>query len=299
MVEVPEQPIELETADGEHLVGTLFGRLGGDGGEVPDVGVGPVVLLPALGTPARVYAEAAAELAGCGIPAVTIDLRGTGRSKPPPARGRDWGFDAHLRGDLPALQAWLEHCGATSPVWAGHSYGGHLAAAHLAQRPQSGRALLLLATSDIGFRHWGTGAAPILAVTQFFALVSVLCGYFPGRRLGFGRPAARQVILDWARWARSGRFRGSDGADFQPSLAALRKPVLSISFADDRRMARRAAVDAFAARLEGCEVERWHLEPSEIGRERVGHFGFLSAARPLWERVADWLRAHAAPAERG
>jgi predicted alpha/beta hydrolase len=187
------------------------------------------------------------------------------------------------------VRDWLRERRAGEPVWAGHSYGGHLAAAHVAAHPRGDAALILLASSDIGFRHWGTSALGILGTTQLCAALAALLGYFPGHKLGMGRPIARTVIFDWARWARTGRFRGSDGTDYGRLLSAASARVLSISFTDDQRMARRSAVDALARRFGNAEVTRWHLTPEEVGRAKVGHFGFLEEAEGFWRRIGEWV----------
>lgn len=252
------------------------------------------VLLPALGTPARAYRHLGSALAREGMPTLSVDLRGAFTDGPRPSRTNDWGFDAHLRSDLDTIEHWLEQRGA-HPIWIGHSYGGHLAAARVSEDGGCARAVVMLATSELGFRHWGAAAPAILAATQSFDLAARVLGRFPGRAVGWGGDVARGVIRDWARWARSGRFRGSDGRDLGVRLRAIEVPVLSVSFADDHLMGRRSAVDAFAARFAPGICERWHLTAREVkadGSEhrRVGHFGFLRDAEPFWQRLAGWLQ---------
>ncbi len=53
----------------------------------PDDGTSPIVLiLPAMGVPARYYRHFAAELHAAGFAVLALDLRGNGDSTPPPSR---------------------------------------------------------------------------------------------------------------------------------------------------------------------------------------------------------------------
>ena len=278
------ETVRVKTEDGAVLVMTHFRDEGARASQSA-----PLVILPALGTKARTYRHMAAWFAAQGRQVFVPDLRGTGESKPPPRRDLDWGFDAHLDHDLSAILKQVEAINGTLPILAGHSYGGHLAAAYLAKHPCSARALALLACAEISWRLWGAVAPGILLTTQTFAVISRVLGYFPGQHLGWGCPIARTVILDWARWCRSCKFRGTDGTDYGAALAGISAPVLSVSFEDDRRLGRRSAVHGFASRFKNAELSRWHLSPQELSKRSVGHFGFLREAEPFWVRLESWL----------
>ena len=278
------ETVRVETADSAALVMTHFRDEGAGASQSA-----PLVILPALGTKARTYRQMAAWFATQGREVFVPDLRGTGESKPAPRRGLDWGFDAHLDRDLSAILMQVETHTGTLPILAGHSYGGHLAAAYLAKHPGSAQALALLACAEISWRLWGAIAPGILLTTQTFALISRILGYFPGQNLGWGCPIAKTVILDWARWCRTCKFRGTDGTDYGAALAGISAPVLSVSFEDDRRLGKKSAVDGFASRFKNAERSRWHLSPKELSKPSVGHFGFLRDAEPFWVRLASWL----------
>ncbi|MGB0213322.1 MAG: alpha/beta hydrolase, partial [Algiphilus sp.] len=63
---------------------------------------GRVLVLPALGVPARFYGRLAEQLAARGLEVAVLELRGTGESPLTPARHCDFGFRELLDEDIPA-----------------------------------------------------------------------------------------------------------------------------------------------------------------------------------------------------
>ena len=252
----------------------------------------PVVLvLPALGAPARAYRRMTTHLAGRGLPVATADLRGSGASIPLPRRGVDFGVDDHLERDLPAL---LAHLGAAFPkrpvVVIGHSLGGHLGAFTAARRPAALAGLVLLTVAKVDRRQFPV-AGPIL-FNLFRGLARTL-GYVPGQRLGFGAPVARTLAIEWARWGLRSRYVDIAGRDLEAGFDTLALPVLSVAFTDDRRMGPRAACDAFNALLPAERLTAWRISPEEAGVARLDHMAHLRGAPVVWDRIADWLLATA------
>lgn len=252
----------------------------------------PILLIfPAMGAPAKAYFGFAAHMAARGYPTIAVDPRGSGASPPRPSRRRDHGVDAHLDHDWPAVVAWArERHGDRPLVLIGHSFGGHLSSLYMGLNPGLVQALVLLATSDLNPRNWGFPGGLVVRLNfAVFALIARALGYLPGHRLGWGAPIARQVILDWAGWGLSARYRGSRGQDLDAALGQIGAPVLAISFHDDTRLGPKRAIDVFCARLSAAAITRWHLAPGDLGRERVGHFGHLKECEQLWDRIDAWL----------
>ena len=278
----------VETADGWSLAVTAFESAESAISEITK----PLVLFfPAMGASARNYSEAAAALAAGGCTAVTVDPRGVGQSGSAPSRHIDYGIDAFLEHDWPAVTAWARQRYPGRPlVLLGHSLGGMVSALYAGLAPDRVDGLVLLTTPHVHYRHW---PAPVgwLVWCNFviFAAVARLMGYLPGQRLGWGSPVARQVVLDWARWGTTGRYQSQSAGENDQLLARVAAPVLSISFSDDRNYGLRGAVDGFCKRLESADVSRWHLDPDEVGRQRVGHFGHLRDCPQLWQRILEWL----------
>ncbi len=116
----------IEVADGVHLTADTWlpqsaGRL-------------PFLLVHGLASNARMWDGVAAHLVANGHPAVTVDLRGHGRSSKP-----DGPYDVPaVAADLAAL---IEHLGIDRPVAAGQSWGGNVVLELAARRPDAVRGI--------------------------------------------------------------------------------------------------------------------------------------------------------------
>ena len=66
-------------------------------------------------------------------------------------------------------------------------------------------------------------------------MVTALCGYYPGKRLGFAGREARRLMRDWARSSKTGCYENYlGGGDSEHGLAEFPKPVLGIELSEDR-----------------------------------------------------------------
>jgi predicted alpha/beta hydrolase len=266
----------------------------------PDPGTGPVlVLLPAMGVPARYYRPFAEALYGQGFAVVAADLRGNGASTPRPGRASRYGY-AELVGDIAAIRDLLcerdgvDHvdCAQGVParplLLAGHSLGGQLALLHAALTGGAGLAGLVLLTAAPPY--WRDYPAPVryglLPYAQGIGAASTLLGVWPG--WGFGGRQARRVMTDWAATARDGRFRPVDGVDPEPAIAELKTPVLAVSVEPDKFIPR-AVVDSFVARLAAAPVEREHYTAEHLGAP-VDHFKWVRASGPIAARTAEFAK---------
>jgi len=90
----------------------------------------PFVLVHGLASNARMWDGVAARLAAAGVPALTVDLRGHGRSSKPDG---SYGVRA-VAADLAAL---IERLALDRPVVAGQSWGGNVAVELAARHPDA------------------------------------------------------------------------------------------------------------------------------------------------------------------
>jgi predicted alpha/beta hydrolase len=250
-----------------------------------------LLIFPAMGAPARAYHRVAEAFEQKGYPVVAVDSRGTGESKPTPSRRVDYGMDAYLYADWPAVVDWVRRRYPDRRlILFGHSLGGQLSALYSGLHPGHEDALILLASGSADYRNWDVpyrwGA---WALYRSFCLLSRAFGYLPGQRVGWGCAIARTVVKDWARWGMTGRYVGTRGEEWDSLFGRVTIPVLAISFSDDRILAPRRSVDDLIRRLRHAALTRWHLTPSELGRKTVGHFGSLKGGDLLWEKVHGWL----------
>lgn len=278
---IAPSPVEVTTKDGWRLKASLFEPPGGK--PVKSV----IVILPAMGAHARPYRFMASYLAACGHAVITLDPRGHGQSLPHPKRGVDYGIDHFLKQDIPAILAFArQRFSGRSVALLGHSLGGHLAAMYMAENPGAADLLITLTTTHVSFKKLDFR---ILVLFLGFSLMARILGYVPGQYVGWGTPMARRQVLDWARWGLSDRFSGTDGRDIEPFMAKLEKPLLSIGFTDDRRLAPPHGIDHFNDLLKSCDLTRWSISPDDIGVEALGHFGHLRCGEKVWADMDRWI----------
>jgi predicted alpha/beta hydrolase len=248
-----------------------------------------VLIWPAMAVKASYYAPFRAQLAELGIASVTADLRGQGESGPRPDRRSRHGYHELASRDWPALVAAArERFGAGVPLYLmGHSIGGQISVLYAAREPKGVDGLIFVAAGSVDFRGFpGAAGLRVLLSTQLAAVIARLWGYFPGHRLGFAGRQPAPLIRDWARIARTGRFRPS-GADmvYEEEFASIRLPVLAVSVAGDT-LAPPTAVDRLCAVLPSAVVERWHFEPD--GGGRVDHVRWARKGAPIAARIRAW-----------
>jgi predicted alpha/beta hydrolase len=118
-------------------------------------------------------------------------------------------------------------------------------------------------------------------------------GYLPLSWLTRGQDVPAGMALQWAEWGRDPRYLlKSPLAEDGHALAGLAIPLRSYAFTDDEEFAPVAAVDALLAWYSAARVERKVVAPGDLGRARIGHFGWLKDdfRDSLWTEMADWLR---------
>ena len=282
------EPLPVAARDGHPLAADLF---------TPESSPDAAVLIaPAMGVPRRFYAPFAAHLAGAGLAALTLDLRGTGGSR----RGRLRGFEASLHGwgelDLAgAVDALAARFPGKPLLWVGHSAGGQLLG--LVDDRRLAAALLVGAQSG-HWRLWRGFGRAVMAALWWVAIPAVVkvVGYLPLSRLSRGEDVPAGVALEWAAWGRHRDYILSyAGARGGMGFARFSGPIRSYAVADDR-YAPPAAVEALLEAFSRARGELRVVTPGEVGVARLGHFGFFRPRHEptLWAEAAAWLRTAAA-----
>ncbi len=120
-------------------------------------------------------------------------------------------------------------------------------------------------------------------------VATALCGYFPGARLRKVGDLPRGVIEQWRRWCLNKDYAVGDGEQVRAQFAAVRTPIVSLSFQDDELMSARNTESIHGFYVNASRTMK-RIAPQEIGARRIGHFGFFRAAfeQSLW-------RAHLLP----
>lgn len=281
------QALEITCRDGVRLHGHLWRAADG-------AAAGTVVINPATGVLARYYHRYARFLAGHGFDVLTYDYRGIGASRPGRLAGcgyrwRDWGerdFDAVLR--------FLAQRAFVAPLLVvGHSVGGFLPGL-----AESAPLVERMLTVGAQYAWWGDYAATqrlqlVLKWHVAMPILTLLCGYFPGRRLGWLEDLPAGVANEWS--FRGPRFERShprrERASVLARMAAFTAPILAVAVTDDP-LGTPAAIRRTLAYYTGARRAVATLKPADYGREGIGHFGLFhdSHAAGFWTDSLRWLR---------
>jgi predicted alpha/beta hydrolase len=253
----------------------------------------PVVIInAATSVRCRHYSRFADYLYTNGFDVITFDYRGIGESRSGSLRGfkaswSDWGvldFEAMLQ------RAQREFPGQPIDV-VGHSFGG--CAAGLGA---SGALIRRIVTVGAQFAYWRDYAAN--GRWRMFAkwhvlmpLVTALCGYFPGKRMGWLEDTPAGVVRDWGMPTPKYETRPSGRALEVLPFARVKAQLLAISITDDP-FGTVAAIERLLSYFHNSERTHLRIAPEDIGEKTVGHFAFFRSEYQdrLWPIALCWLR---------
>ena len=237
------------------------------------------------------YARFADYLFSHGLDVMLFDYRGIGVSRHGSLRGfeaswSDWGTL-----DFEALVQRAQREFPEQPInVVGHSFGG--CAAGLAA---SGQVIRHLVTVGAQFAHW-RDYAPAQRWQMFakwhavMPLFTRLCGYFPGKRLGWLEDTPAGVVKDWS--ALSARYERLPSARYHAALpfASVNAKTLAISLSDDP-FGTVAAIERLLSYFSASARTHLRIKPEDIGEAAIGHFAFFHSRfqSSLWPIVLEWL----------
>ncbi|MBP5967019.1 MULTISPECIES: alpha/beta fold hydrolase [Pseudomonas] len=288
--ELQGDPLKETAADGFALGGFTWRHA------LPDIQRPVVIINAATSVRCRHYSRFAAYLFANGFDVITYDYRGIGESRPGSIKGlnaswTDWGaldFEAMLR------RAQREFPGQPIDV-VGHSFGG--CAAGLSE---SGQVIRRLVTVGAQFAYW-RDYTPEQRWRMFgkwhllMPLLTLFCGYFPGKRLGWLEDTPAGVVRDWstptARYERRPSGRAMLARTGQLPFANVRAQTLAISISDDP-YGTIAAIERLLSYFSHAPKTHLRIAPQDIGEQQVGHFAFFRSAyqATLWPIALNWLQ---------
>jgi predicted alpha/beta hydrolase len=110
--------------------------------------------------------------------------------------------------------------------------------------------------------------------------------FYP-HRLGFGGTEAAQLMREWGKLARRGRFVTAD-LDAEGALGGVRTHTLVVSIEGDW-MAPRSAVDHLVRKLRGAPLERVHLASDSADPRSLDHFRWAKFPDAVVDVVDRWI----------
>lgn len=249
---------------------------------------GAMLIAPAIGVPQSYYASFARWAASQGLLVATFDYRGIGDSAPASLRGFQASVFDWARLDAQAvLDALAARAPETPVTWVGHSMGGQLLP--FLERGERIERAITVAT---GSGYWRENSPPLKRrVWLLWYLVAPitlpLFGYFPGRRLNMVGDLPRPLMAQWRRWCLHPDYVAGVEPGAAERYAAVRTPIVSLSFTDDEMMSARNT-EAIHDLYLNAPQKRLRLSPREAGLARIGHFGFFRQEhrQALW---STWL----------
>lgn len=257
----------------------------------PAVPNGKVILIgSATAVHQKFYAPLATYLTTEDFTVYTFDYRGIGNSRPASLKAfhasmQDWG-----RLDLDAMIDYIKNRHRILKlVYIGHSVGGQLLA--LTPKSRLFHKIVLIGAQLSYWKLWPfwSRLPTFLLMQGVMPVVTLLFGYYPGRKLKLFHDLPKGVALEWALWCRSPN--GLLGHHSDDVLKDLHMPLLAYSFSDDL-IAPKKAVDALLQRYEGVHLDRKHYAPAELGMNHIGHFGFFKSEHQgiFWTQLLAWLK---------
>lgn len=241
-----------------------------------------ILLANAMCVRQEYYAAFARFLAGNGIHVLTFDYAVPNTD----VTVNDWTQD---------LAAMLVEARKPAPylplLFMGHSLGGQLIGVTPGNEAVQAS---LHVTAGSGYYRFND-RMPVLVRALWFVympLFTPIFGYFPGKALRAVGDLPRGVTWQWRRWCLDPDYLLSeDGA--RESYARFNAPILSYSFEDDD-INTKPGIDHLHSSY--SNVIRRHVHPRDVGRQRIGHFGFFNerCREPLWTDALAWLRHEAA-----
>jgi predicted alpha/beta hydrolase len=293
LAELQSEPFREKAADGFVLGGFTWRHA------LPDLQRPVVIINAATSVRCRHYSRFAAYLFANGFDVIIFDYRGIGESRPDSMKGleaswTDWGsqdFEAMLK------RAQREFPGQPIDV-VGHSFGG--CAAGLGE---SGQIIRRLVTVGAQFAYW-RDYAPEQRWRMFgkwhvlMPLLTLVCGYFPGKRLGWLEDTPAGVVRDWstpaAHYERRPSGRRMLAKNAKLPFANVRAQTLAISISDDP-YGTIPAIERLLDYFSNAGKTHLRIEPQDIGEQQVGHFAFFRSAyqATLWPIALTWLQTGA------
>jgi predicted alpha/beta hydrolase len=295
------EPFTVQAADGRAINGFFWRHSGASRGTTP-----VVIINPATSVRCRFYFRFAVFLFEHGLDVIAYDYRGIGESRPATLRGFDACWIDWGRLDFDAVLGHAERSFSGQPILVvAHSVGGFVLGL-----AESNHLIRRVFTVGAQYAYWRDYAAD--SRLRMFAkwhvampLLTMLFGYFPGRRLGWLEDTPKGIVRDWVfsrkrfedTWRGRSSARYPDKHALVQQFAAVKAPTLAVSVTDDE-FGTIAAVERLLAYFSHSPRTHLRISPQSILEPAIGHFGFFNSRfeQKLWQVPLEWLKSGRVPA---
>jgi predicted alpha/beta hydrolase len=294
------KPLIVEATDGYSIKGFVWRH-------EERAGDRPVVIInSATSVRCRYYARFATFLFKGGMDVITYDYRGIGESRPASLRGFDAGWIDWGSLDFEALLRYADQEFPGQPIQVvAHSVGGLLIGL-----ATSNDLIQRVFTVGAQYAYWRDYAADLrwrMVLKWHVAMpaVTLLFGFFPGKRLGWLEDTPGGVVRDWVlsrrrfedTWRGLSARRYPAKQDLIRRFTTLTAPILALSVTDDE-FGTAVAVQRLLAYFRNSPCTVIKVSPEMIGEQKIGHFGFFHSRHEgrLWRIPLEWLQSGKVPA---
>lgn len=241
-----------------------------------------LLIAPAMGITARYYGKLANWLCEQGFSVLVIDYQGTGMSESQIRDSitlSDWVKNIEIAG------RWLKELyPGSSTVFLGHSIGSQLFG-FVSDTLLFDRAVMLASSTG----YWQDTPGPRKWVNYFLLniilpLSNAIWGYTNARFFRQGENYPKLPALQWRKWCMNKEYLEMELDQTQiNNYNHYSRKVVLVWFSDDP-IANEVTTLKFARLFKTTSVQRIEINPSDVGKSKIGHTGFLSRkyADRLW-----------------
>jgi len=277
--------VTIPATDGVPLAGCEY-RPG------PDVRY-DLLVLPGIGVPQRLFRHLGAWFAERQVRVVTVDYRGVGASRLAAALRTTARLSTWASRDAVGALRFVEETGNGAPVvLLGHSFGGQ--AIGFSAEFRRVAAAILVGAQFGQARHWdGLGRVKVAAYWNLILPAATALFEVVPSWTGLGTPLPRGAAEEWARWGRTRDWLLPHVPGAEALYAGFDRPLRAYATLDDPIAPPRAVAELLRY-FRATSVERVDLAPSDLGLERLGHFGlFRPGVERLWHEFLEYGSRHA------
>ena len=250
-----------------------------------------MICIPAMGVRASYYKEFANQLCSSGFNVILMELRGHGNSSIIPSHTIDFGY-VELLEDLDNIVDYIgQRFSSTKIVIIGHSLGGQIGSLYVSANPVKIDRIILITSCSVFYKGWSNLLSlKIYLAGKLFPTLSLLLGYFPGTRIGFGGRESKTIIKDWSNTVLNGTYiLENSSVDYEFKLSKLNKKILSLSIEKDYLASKRAIMNLLNKFSKESMIKQIHLTGKDVGIENLNHFNWTKKPLYVVNLINEWL----------